>query len=142
MNTPISRRRALKTFGLGAGLSAFGFVDRGAHAAEATTTRVNRGAKPVTITKVRAITCAPQPNTRFVVIRVDTSEPGLFGLGCGTFNQRPLTVVTAVNEYLDPFARGRNVDDIEDIWQNAYTSSYWRNGPVMNNALAGLDLAL
>ncbi|MSU23191.1 MAG: starvation-sensing protein RspA [Opitutus sp.] len=142
MNQPLTRRAALKTLGLGAGLSALGFLDRGARAAEAATARVNQGAKPVTITKVRAITCATQGSIRFVVIRVDTSEPGLYGLGCGTFNQRPLTVVTAVNEYLDPFARGRNVDDIEDIWQTAYTSSYWRNGPVMNNALSGLDLAL
>ena len=137
-----NRRAAFKTLGLGAGLSALGFIDRGAQAAEAATAQVNKGSKPVTITKVRAITCATQGSIRFVVIRVDTSEPGLYGLGCGTYNQRPLTVVTAVNEYLDPFARGRNVDDIEDIWQNAYTSSYWRNGPVMNNALSGLDLAL
>ena len=50
--------------------------------------------------------------------------------------------MTAVNEYLDGFARGRSVDDIEDMWQNAYTSSYWRNGPVLNNALSGLDMAL
>ena len=142
MPPSVSRRSALKTLGLGASLSALGFLDRGARAAEDVTTRVNRGTKPVTITKVRAITCAPQGGIRFVVVRVDTSEPGLYGLGCGTFNQRPLTVVSAVNDYLDPFARGRNVDDIEDIWQNAYTSSYWRNGPVMNNALSGLDLAL
>ncbi|MDO8544438.1 MAG: enolase C-terminal domain-like protein [Opitutaceae bacterium] len=142
MNTTISRRLALKTLGLGAGLSSVGFVDRGAQAAEAASGRANRGSKAVKITKVRAITCATQGTIRFVVIRVDTSEPGLYGLGCGTYNQRPLTVVTAVNEYLDPFARGRDVDDIEDIWQNAYTSSYWRNGPVMNNALSGLDLAL
>ena len=142
LSHPVSRRAALKTLGFGAGLSALGFVDRGAKAADAATARANRGAKPVTITKVRAITCATQGTIRFVVVRVDTSEPGLYGLGCGTYNQRPLTVVTAVNEYLDPFARGRNVDDIEDIWQNAYTSSYWRNGPVMNNALSGLDLAL
>lgn len=142
MPTPLSRRSVLKFLGLGAGLPALGFVDRGARAAEAAAARAHRGAKPITITRVRAIPCAPQNNIRFVVIRVDTSEPGLYGLGCGTFNQRPLTVVTAVNEYLDPFARGRNADDIEDIWQNAYTSSYWRNGPVLNNALAGLDLAL
>ncbi len=137
---PVSRRSFLQR--LGAGLAALGLVDRGARAAEAATARANRGSKPVTIAKVRAITCAPHQGIRFVVIRVDTSEPGLYGLGCGTFNQRPLTVVTAVNEYLDPFARGRNVDDIEDLWQNAYTSSYWRNGPVLNNALSGLDMAL
>lgn len=138
----IDRRTVLKTLGLGVGLAALGGVDRGAQAAEAATARAGRGAKPVTITRVRAITCATQGTIRFVVIRVDTSEPGLYGLGCGTFNQRPLTVVSAVNDYLDPFARGRNVDDIEDIWQNAYTSSYWRNGPVLNNALSGLDMAL
>lgn len=142
MDSVISRRLALKTLGFGAGLSSLGLIDRGARAAEAATARANRGAKPVTITRVRAHTCATHGSIRFVVIRVDTTEPGLYGLGCGTFNQRPLTVVTAVNEYLDPFARGRNVDDIEDLWQNAYTSSYWRNGPVLNNALSGLDLAL
>ncbi len=137
-----NRRSALKSLGLGAGLTALGFADRGAQAAEAATAQANKGSKPITITKVRAITCATQGTIRFVVVRVDTSEPGLYGLGCGTYNQRPLTVVTAVNEYLDPFARGRNVEDIEDVWQNAYTSSYWRNGPVMNNALSGLDMAL
>ena len=138
----LNRRSALKSLGLGTGLAALGFVDRGAESVRAATTSTNKGSKPVTITKVRAITCATQGSIRFVVVRVDTSEPGLYGLGCGTYNQRPLTVVTAVNEYLDPFARARNVDDIEDMWQNAYTSSYWRNGPVMNNAMSGLDMAL
>ena len=96
---------------------------------------------PITITRVRAFLTAPQ-GIRLVVVRVETSEPGLYGLGCGTFTQRARTVVTAVNEYLDPFLRGKNPDHIEDLWQAMFQSSYWRNGPVLMNALSGVDMAL
>lgn len=136
----MDRRHALKGIGLG----AIGALGLGKTTPEATAQKyeqATRGLKPLKITKVRAITTSPM-SARLVIIKVETSEPGLYGLGCGTYNQRPLTVVTAVNEYLDDFARGRDVDDIEDMWQNAYTSSYWRNGPVLNNALSGLDMAL
>src|SRR5437762_6641207 len=42
---------------------------------------------PLKITKVRTIQSAPQ-RTRLVVVKVETSESGLYGLGCATFNQR------------------------------------------------------
>jgi L-alanine-DL-glutamate epimerase-like enolase superfamily enzyme len=29
---------------------------------------------------------------------------------------------------LKPFLVGRNVDEIEEIWQSSYVSSYWRDG--------------
>lgn len=140
----MNRRSLLRLLGTAGTTGAAGLLLKpGALAAEsapAATTTPALG--PLKITKVRPILTAPHPGIRFVVVKVETSEPGLYGLGCATFNQRPLTVKTAVEEYLDPFCRGRDADNIEDLWQTAYTSSYWRNGPVLNNALSGLDQAL
>ena len=102
---------------------------------------VAQGSDPIRITRVRAYATAPS-GTRLVVVKVETSEPGLYGLGCGTFTQRARTVVTAVNQYLDPFLRGMDPANIEDLWQAMFQSSYWRNGPVLMNALSGVDMAL
>lgn len=137
----MNRRDYLKGASAGALAGAMGLWQAREAQGQEATAKANRGSGPVKITKVRIIRTAPQ-RARLLVVKVETSEPGLYGLGCATYNQRPETVVVAVEKYLDPFCRGRNADDIEDIWQNAYTSSYWRNGPVMNCALSGVDMAL
>jgi mannonate dehydratase len=100
-----------------------------------------RGLPPLKITDVQTILTAPE-GIRLVVVKVMTSEPGLYGLGCATFTQRAYVVQTAVEKYLKPFLIGRNPDQIEDIWQSSYVSSYWRNGPVLFNAMSGVDMAL
>ena len=97
--------------------------------------------KPITITNVRTILTAPE-TTPLVVVKIETSEPGLYGLGCATFTQRYLAVATAVDQYLAPYLLGKDVANIEDIWQTCQVNGYWRNGPITNNALSGVDMAL
>lgn len=123
-----------------AGLGSAGVLVGGVKA-EATTPRYAAGMPLVTIRSVKAIATAPQ-GANLVLVKVETSEPGLYGVGCATFTQRAEVVVTAINEYLNDFCVGRNADNIEDLWQACFVSSYWRNGPVLNNALSGLDQAL
>ncbi|MEX0936221.1 MAG: enolase C-terminal domain-like protein [Pirellulales bacterium] len=100
-----------------------------------------RGLKDVTITDVKTILTAPA-GIRLVIVKVETSEPGLHGVGCATFTQRARVVETAVQQYLRPFMLGKNALAVEDFWQSAFVSSYWRNGPVLNNAISGIDMAL
>ena len=100
-----------------------------------------RGTATVKIRDIKTILTAPN-RIRLVVVKVETTEPGLVGWGCATFTQRALVVQTALDQYLKPFLIGRDVDEIEDIWQSSYVSSYWRNGPVLFNAMSGVDIAL
>src|SRR5439155_9396218 len=99
------------------------------------------GTAPVKIREIKTILTA-RNHIRLVVAKVETTEAGLVGWGCATFTQRALAVQTALEDYLKPFLIGRNVDEIEDIWQSSYVSSYWRNGPVLFNAMSGVDIAL
>ena len=95
----------------------------------------------VKIRDIRVIFTEPD-NIRLVIVKVETTEPGLYGVGCATFTQRPTPVKAAVEDFLRPFLKGKSVDDIEDIWQSSYVSSYWRNSGVLNNAMSGVDQAL
>lgn len=93
------------------------------------------------ITRVRTILTAPEKIT-LVVVKIETSEPGLYGLGCATFTQRARAVAEAIDSFLAPQLVGRDPADITDIASSLLVSSYWRHGPVLGNALSGIDMAL
>jgi mannonate dehydratase len=97
--------------------------------------------KPITIHDVQTILTQPA-GSRLVIVKVITSEPGLYGLGCATFTQRFHAVHAAIEHHLKPFAIGRDVARIEEFYRMATVHSYWRNGPVLNNAISGIDQAL
>ncbi len=94
------------------------------------------------IRDVRAIITHPPGARTLTVVKVETTEPELYGVGYASFCTRPTAAAAAVNDYLKPFLTGKNPSDIEDIWQSCYASSYWRSGPVLNNAISGVDQAL
>src|ERR671927_333273 len=93
------------------------------------------------IKDVQVIATAPA-GLRLTVVKIVTDQDGLYGYGCGTFTQRADLVNAAVERYLKPFLIGKPADRIDDLWQAMYNSSYWRNGPVLNNAISDVDQAL
>src|SRR5438552_16041809 len=137
----MNRRKLLRIAGGSVAAGAVGMLGEKSAARAQTYSNATRGLPPLKITKVKTIQTCPQGGN-YVVVKVETSEPGLYGVGSATLTTRGAAVVTATNEFLAPFAIGRDPAHIEDMWQTAYVSSYWRNGPILNGALCGLDEAL
>jgi mannonate dehydratase len=131
------RRNFLKLTGAAA-LGALGARDplRGGQAAA----KSLRGLSPLKITDVRVIVTSPGRN--YVLVKILTSEPGLYGVGDATLNGRELAVATALEKHIAPLLIGRDPDQIEDTWQYLYRGSYWRGGPVQVTAVGAVDLAL
>src|SRR5260370_5197959 len=103
--------------------------------------RARRGMPAPRIKDVSVIATQPA-GLRLSVVKITTDQDGLYGYGCATFTQRADLVTPAVEKYLRPFLVGKPADRIDDTWQACYNSSYWRNGPVLNNAISGVDQAL
>jgi len=135
---PLLRRDLLKNLGA-AGLMGLSLPRE--QQAQEQAARATRGMPLPKIKDISVIECAPA-GVRLTVVKITTDQDGLYGYGCATFTQRADLVKPAVDKYLKPLLLGKTVDRIEDIWQTCYDSSYWKNGPVLNNAISGVDQAL
>jgi mannonate dehydratase len=93
--------------------------------------------------KIKEVRCIrTRRDGTWVIVKVITDQPGLYGIGSASDHYHAATVVTAIEEGIGPRLIGREAGHIEDNWQALYTSGYWRNGSILNTALAGVDMAL
>ncbi len=112
-----------------------------AAAAQEAAKRTN-GLPPLAIKDVKVITTTAGGNYRWVFLKIVTSEPGLYGIGSANNNYETKAVIAALEDHLKPWLIGKDPNRIEDLWQSAQMKTYWRNGPVNNNVLAAMDMAL
>src|SRR3990172_8110240 len=70
-----------------------------------------------------------------------TTDNGLVGWGETTLEGKPRSTVAAVEELAD-YLVGKDPLRIEHHWQHVYRSAFFRSGPVLMSALAGIDQAL
>ena len=89
-----------------------------------------------TIARIETFLVAP----RWLFVRVET-ENGIVGWGEATCEGRSETVRTAV-EQLAELLIGQDALRIEDHWQVMTKGSFYRGGPILASAVAGLDQAL
>ncbi len=135
----VSRRRALGlVIGGSAGIAALGAVPNPLEAAQAAT---RRGLPRLKIADIKVI-LTQVGNTHMTNAKVMTSEPGLYGVGCGGHAERQSIVAQTIEQFLKPAVVGRYADEIEDIWQMAWLAPYWRSSVDASNAMSAIDGAL
>jgi galactonate dehydratase len=89
--------------------------------------------------KITKLTLYPVP-PRWLFLRVDTDE-GLTGWGEPVVEGRAHTVAAAVEEFAD-YLVGQDPLRIEEHWNVLAKGGFYRGGPILSSALAGVDQAL
>jgi len=77
---------------------------------------------------------------RWLFLKIET-DAGIVGWGEPVLEGKAHTVETAVGEMME-YLIGRDPSHIEDIWQTLYRGAFYRGGPILMSALAGIDQAL
>jgi mannonate dehydratase len=104
--------------------------------------RRSNGLAPLTIKDVKVITTNGGSHYRWVFLKIVTNEPGLCGIGSANDDYQVMAVIADLEDHLKPWLIGKDPDRIEDLWQSAQMRTYWRNGPINNNVLSAMDMAL
>jgi len=77
---------------------------------------------------------------RWLFLAIDTDE-GITGWGEPVIEGRSPSVAAAVEE-LSAYLIGKDPRRINDHWQTLYRGGFYRGGPILMSAIAGIDQAL
>ncbi|MEO6279002.1 galactonate dehydratase [Roseateles sp.] len=77
---------------------------------------------------------------RWMFLKIETDE-GVVGWGEPVIEGRARTVEAAVHELSD-YLIGQDPSRINDLWQVMYRAGFYRGGPILMSAIAGIDQAL
>ncbi len=77
---------------------------------------------------------------RWMFVKIETDE-GITGWGEPVIEGRARSVEAAVQE-LSEYVVGKDPARINDIWQAMYRTGFYRGGPILMSAIAGIDQAL
>jgi mannonate dehydratase len=96
------------------------------------------------ITGVEALVTNPARDNmgNYVLVKITTSQPGLYGWGDATCTGSELAVAKLIEEHLTPALMGRNPMALEELWQALFQLPYYRSGSVHLSAISGIDMAL
>ena len=81
------------------------------------------------------------PVHNWVFVKLETDE-GIHGIGEASLSGRSRAIVEVLTAHLKPVLTGQDATRIEHIWQDIFRGTFWRGGPVLQSALAGVDIAL
>lgn len=77
---------------------------------------------------------------RWLFLKIETDE-GIIGWGEPVIEGKAATVKTAVDELME-YLLGKDPMHIEDHWNVMYRAGFYRGGPILMSAIAGIDQAL
>jgi galactonate dehydratase len=77
---------------------------------------------------------------RWLFLKIETDE-GITGWGEPVIEGKAATVKAAVHELMEALT-GKDPMNIEDHWNTMYRGGFYRGGPILMSALAGIDQAL
>ncbi len=77
---------------------------------------------------------------RWLFLKVTTSE-GIIGWGEPIVEGKADTVAACVKE-MEQYVIGQSAHNIQDLWQVLYRAGFYRGGPILMSAIAGIDQAL